>query len=63
MQTGEFPADLAQYQFHDAAMRLFIQLYRRDETVSSGFHPFYRVGTESTSHSYSPEDGGGYCLD
>ena len=63
MQTGEFPADLAQYAFRDAAMRPFIQAYQRNEAECGGFCLAYRVGTEATSHSFSPKDGWGYYPD
>lgn len=63
LQTGEFPADLTGYAFQDAAMRPFIQSYERNETDCGGFCLFYRVGTESTSHSYSPRNGWGYYPD
>lgn len=63
LQAGQFPADLTGYTFGDAAMRPFIQGYQRDAAACGGFCLFYRVGTESTSHSYSPRNGWGYYPD
>lgn len=63
LRIGAYPADLTGYAFHDAAMRPFIQGYERNETDCGGFCLFYRVGTESTSHSYSPRNGWGYYPD
>lgn len=63
LQTGAYPADLTGYPFHDAAMRPFIQGYQRNEAECGGFCLFYRVGAESTSHSYSPRNGWGYYPD
>jgi len=63
LMAGEFPADLTAYDFRDAAVRPFIQSYARNETDCGGFCLFYRVGTESTSHFYSPRNGWGYYPD
>ncbi len=60
--TGQYPADLRGYEFHDPEMKPLIQEYRRDGTVG-GFILAYRVGTESTSHLYSPQNGWTYYPD
>ena len=62
VNTGQFPPDLAQYQFHDPDMKAFIQKYQPDNS-QDGFALYYRVGTESTSHSYSTANGWGYYPD
>jgi hypothetical protein len=62
VQTGEYPADLTGYEFQDATLQAYIQKYSQDEK-SGGFVLYYRVGTESTSHSYSPQHGWGYYPD
>jgi hypothetical protein len=59
---GDYPVDLSDYAFHDPGMAAFIQEYRRDE-ASGGFYLAYRVGTESTSHTYTPKGGWGYYPD
>ena len=60
--SGQFPADLSMYRFRDGDMKPFVQQYQRS-AESGGFALFYRVGTESTSHSYSPVNGWGYYPD
>ena len=60
--TGEFPRDLANYEFHDQKMETYIQDYRVKEDGGE-FSLFYRVGTETTSHYYSSELGWGYYPD
>ncbi len=62
LATGEYPADLSNYEFHDSAMASYVQNYRPDET-RGGFVFAYRVGTETTSHTYSPQDGWSYYAD
>ncbi len=57
-----FPASLAGYAFNDPATRPYIQEYRPD-SASGGFILCYRVGTESTSHCYSPREGWTYYPD
>ena len=59
---GEYPADLSSYEFHDPEMEKYVQNYRVDET-RGGFILAYRVGTENTSHTYSPKDGWSYYPD
>lgn len=63
LRAGAYPVDLTGYAFQDTAMRPFIQGYECNETDCGGFCLFYRVGTESTSHSYSPRNGWGYYPD
>jgi hypothetical protein len=62
ISTGEYPPDLGSYTFHDPEMEKYVQEYRADKSLG-GFVVFYRVGTESTSHSYSPRYGWGYYPD
>ena len=61
IHTGNYPPNLANYRFNDSKMEPFIQSYHGDE--EHGFSLFYRVGTESTSHSYISEIGWGYYPD
>jgi hypothetical protein len=60
--TGEYPSDLANYEYRDPDMESFIQSYRSDESVG-GFVLSFRVGTENTSHTYTPESGWSYYPD
>jgi hypothetical protein len=62
IDTGEFPSNLADYEFHDREMEQFIKTYRV-ENDGSQFSLFYRVGTENTSHYYLSESGWGYYPD
>ena len=62
VKTGEYPADLSGYEFRNRRMKAYIQDYRLDE-ASGEFAVTYRVGTESTSHWYSPKGGWGYYPD
>ena len=62
LDTGEYPPTLSNYKFHDPEMKQFIRSYSV-EPDSSEFLLFYRVGTESTSHSYISEIGWGYYPD
>ncbi len=62
VQSGAFPSDLSSYAFHDAEMKAYIKSYQLDE-VREQFTVFYRVGTESTSHWYSSQNGWGYYPD
>jgi hypothetical protein len=59
---GEFPADLAGYTYHDIETKPFIQEYRLEDDGDE-FMLAYRVGTENTSHTYSPSNGWGYYPD
>jgi len=64
LQSGEYPSDLSEYVFRDPAMERYVQAYRVDDSQDwDGFFLSYRVGTESTSHSYSPRHGWGYYPD
>ena len=60
--TGDYPATLANYAFHDPDMEPFIQSYRVEQD-GSGFSLYYRVGTENTSHSYTSQTGWSYYPD
>lgn len=62
LEGGEFPTDLAGYKFHDPAIQPYIQSYRRDKSVG-GFSLYYRVGTVTTSHGYTPQHGWSYYPD
>lgn len=62
INSGAFPTDLSAYSFQDPATRPFIQEYSSD-AASGGFHLCYWVGTESTSHCYSPKEGWTYYAD
>jgi len=60
--TGDYPPTLANYAFHDPDVEPFIQSYRV-EADGSGFSLYYRVGTETTSHSYRSQTGWSYYPD
>ena len=64
LQSGEYPADLSEFVFEDPAMERYVQAYRVDDSTDwDGFLLSYCVGTESTSHTYSPRHGWGYYPD
>jgi hypothetical protein len=62
LATGEYPGDLADYEYRDSTARKYIQRYTTDGSMG-GFFLAFRVGTESTSHTYSPENGWSYYPD
>ena len=62
IDTGEFPEDLTKYRYQNPDMEMYIQNYRLNEE-RGGFTVIYRVGTESTSHWFSSNDGWGYYPD
>ncbi len=62
LRTGEYPADLSGYSFHDASLRPYFQEYRRDSDLG-GFGLYWYVGAPGTSHSYTPRQGWGYYPD
>jgi len=62
LAAGAYPADLSDYGYHDPAMQKYIQRYAADDSAG-GFFLAYRVGTENTSHTYTPENGWGYYPD
>lgn len=62
LRTGEYPADLSSYSFHDPGLRPFFQEYRRGADLG-GFGLYWYVGTPSTSHFYQPRQGFGYYAD
>lgn len=59
---GDFPTSLVEYAPRDAEMKTYIQEFRRD-AASGGFVLCYVVGTQSTSHCYSPKNGWTYVAD
>ena len=64
LDTGHYPSDLSEYVFADPAMETYVQAYWVDDSPDwDGFLLSYRVGTESTSHSFSPRHGWGYYPD
>lgn len=62
LAEGEYPSNLADYRYDDAEMRPYVQQFQRDATAG-GFVLCYRVGTDSTSHCYSPKYGWTYYPD
>ena len=62
LATGEYPTSLADYGYHDPEMKPYIQQSQGD-AIFGGFILCYRVGTESTSHCYSPRGGWTYYPD
>ncbi len=62
LATGEYPISLVDYHYNDPEMKTYIQQFQRDAAFG-GFILCYRVGTESTSHCYSPQDGWTYYAD
>jgi len=61
-ETGEYPLDLSQFRFNHPHIRKYIQSYEIGDQYG-GFMLTYRVGTESTSHWYSPKDDWSYYPD
>lgn len=59
---GEFPPGIGGYAPRNPATKVYLQEYRRD-SASGGFVLCYYIGTESTSHCYSPRDGWTYYPD
>ncbi len=62
ISTSSFPTSLVEYVFDDPATEPFIQEYRSD-AAGKEFILCYSVGTESTSHCYSPQTGWTYYPD
>ncbi len=62
LSNGEFPIGFADYVPHDPDAQKFIQEFRRDPS-QGGFVLCYQIGTESTSHCYSPRSGWTYYPD
>lgn len=60
-KTGEYPQDLANYVFQQAGTSRFIGFKSGED--AGGFLVSYFVGTETTSHWYSPKDGWRYHAD
>jgi hypothetical protein len=61
-RTGQYPLDLSGYTFKDEYSRKYIQEYWASEEKDD-FQVTFCVGTESTSHWYSPKDGWCYYPD
>jgi hypothetical protein len=61
-ETGAFPGDLSGYEYERPAVERFIQGYATGADYG-GFRVWYRVGTPSTSHWYSPRGGWDYYPD
>ncbi len=59
---SSYPTSLADYSFYDSSTKPFVKDYRLDD-AADGFILCYSVGTESTSHCYSPKDGWTYYPD
>ena len=62
LRTGVYPADLSEYTYAQPRMREYIQRYQMG-LHHGGFELMYRVGTETTSHWYSPREGWMYYPD
>jgi hypothetical protein len=62
LHTGEYPADLSGYSFHDPSLSPFFHQYSRS-AEHGGFTLCWYVGTPNTSHSYTPIHGWGYYPD
>ena len=62
LSTGQYPANLSEYRFHDSEMAAYVHDYQIDET-QGGFVLSYSVGTPTTSHTYSPATGWTYYPD
>ncbi len=61
-RTGTFPEDLTSYEFKRPRVSKYIQQYSVGEQ-HGGFIVTYCVGTEQTSHWYSPKSGWDYYPD
>ena len=62
MQTGAYPPDLSGYTFANPALQPYFHEYQPD-AHGTGFVLSYYVGTPSTSHTFSSEDGWSYYPD
>ena len=61
-QTGQYPANLDEYVFHDPALRQHFGTYQRD-SVPVGFVLYYWAGSATNSYWYSSHTGWGYYPD
>lgn len=62
-ETGTYPTSLTDYAYRDRYTQSFVQDYRLSRRSSSDYSLSYRIGTPSTSHSYSPRNGWSYYPD
>jgi hypothetical protein len=61
-QTGQYPANLSEYVFHDPALRPHFGTYQRD-SAPAGFVLYYWAGSATNSYWYSSHTGWGYYPD
>jgi len=61
-QTGTYPPDLSRYTFADPALQPYFHEYQAGGQ-GSNFLLSYYVGSPSTSHTFSPENGWSYYPD
>ena len=61
-QTGQYPANLDTYVFHDPAVRGHFGTYQRDN-APAGFVLYYWAGSATNSYWYSSHTGWGYYPD
>ena len=61
-QTGQYPANLDAYTFHDPALRSRFGTYQRD-SAPAGFVLYYWAGSATNSYWYSSHTGWGYYPD
>lgn len=61
-QTGQYPANLSEYIFHDPALRPHFGAYQRD-SMPAGFVLYYWAGSATNSYWYSSHTGWGYYPD
>lgn len=62
-QTGAYPTSLTEYAYHDRYAQSFFRDYQLSRRSSSDYSLSYRIGTPSTSHTYSPRNGWSYYAD
>lgn len=62
VSASAYPTSLADYSFYDSTTEPFVKEYGLD-AAAGGFILCYSVGTESTSHCYSPKNGWTYYAD
>ena len=62
LKTGRYPADLSGYPWRNPSAKPFIE-YDSATDNGTSFLLLFFVGTESTSHFYSPGDGWNYYPD
>jgi len=62
LKTGRYPADLSDYPWRNPSAKTFIQDYSARDNGTT-FHLSFFVGTEDTSHWYTPSGGWSYYPD